>query len=207
MPLWLEHLGIWLWNIPEGLGALIGALIGLLGVAFATWLSYHNLIRSQEHEAKLSRDREDDALRRRRLRTAAALEGELEAIEQELGTGLQTIAILRDELIDFAREDLSTEITLPYELYPTLPSMVFEASRSNLDCLNADLIRAVALAYTTVGEINAKAKTRRTIPTSFLQQAIANASGELRFASERISEALSELRDTQMEERTSEKGQ
>ena len=47
---------IWLWPIPGGLGALLGAIFGLGGIAIAAYLAFKRVVASQEHQAKMIRD-------------------------------------------------------------------------------------------------------------------------------------------------------
>ena len=42
-----------LWNLPGGWGSLLGALLGLLAVAWAAKVGFNNLIAAQKHQAEL----------------------------------------------------------------------------------------------------------------------------------------------------------
>ena len=116
MPPWLE----WFVYLPDGWGALIGAAIGLGGVAWATSRSYRHLIHSQEHQAKLALQREERAHIEQQLRLTAALMGEIEGLG-EMAKSLLRHAIAKESALAESRAKGDPERSIPISIPVSVP--------------------------------------------------------------------------------------
>ena len=73
-----------LWNMPSGIGSLIGAAMGLFAVAWAARKGLANLITAQEHQADLSRQRDFRLHEEHKQSLAIALRAEIAEIAADL---------------------------------------------------------------------------------------------------------------------------
>lgn len=116
----------YIWNMPAGIGALIGALIGFGALIYVTRKGYQNLAYAQAHQAKLDRDLADDALRRERTTIYTAIAADLDALQRSL-TGF------REALMDPNQSD---ERNAGKSVFRAMRHVVWENSAPKLGLLD-----------------------------------------------------------------------
>ena len=138
-----------LWQMPGGVGALIGALIGFGALIYATRRGYENLIKAQKHQADLAREAREAQSAEDRKMLAAGLRGELNAI---VLIGKAHIEFLESSGPRVALAAVAAPVgrglpKVAVDPTPIIECAFFKANAGRLDLLGADLAAGIILIY------------------------------------------------------------
>jgi len=134
-------LGEKFWNMPGGIGALIGTSLGL-------WFGFRTLIAVQNNQAKIDRDVHAERLEAEKRLLAAGLSGELRAA---ITIFKGRASVLRDQ-VEFLKKEARADSRLkeqkiPIKLEPHIEGAFYKANAGKLSLLGADLVKHVTLKY------------------------------------------------------------
>ncbi len=139
-----------LWQMPGGVGALIGALIGFGALIYATRRGYQNLIAAQTHQANLARKDREAQINEDRKMLAAGLRGELNAVVRigkahveflESSGSQMAFAAMMDPPVGRGPPKVVIDPT------PIIECAFFKANAGRLNLLGANLSADIIMIY------------------------------------------------------------
>lgn len=136
-----------LWTMPGGVGAMIGALIGFLALAYVTRRGYENLIAAQTHQAAIARKAELDRIEWEQHCLAAGLAGELRAVRVNCSAHADYLREAAQEMDARAAGASSQPHEYYVELAPVAECAFFKANAGRLGILGNDLAGHVTTIY------------------------------------------------------------
>ena len=144
-----------LWNMPSGIGSLIGAAMGLFAVAWAARKGFANLITAQEHQADLSRQRDFRLHEEHKQSLAIALRAEI----AEIAANSRLRAGRVDRWIEGGPRPTWSDL----RFIDMSPSPIFDRVSIHLGDLGRDLSRYVIAVYAAQSEVQGKVDNSRVI--------------------------------------------
>ena len=145
----------YLWNMPEGVGALLGALVGLLAVALAVWLGFRSLMRAYAVQADKARDDEQRRLDDKRRSIAAALKAEIQAASAAMRAFLAS-----NPRVHIAHEDGRDPVISGY---PNPTMKLYDALSPDLWRLGPDLCSDLVDTYDLFARLKEQASAYRSM--------------------------------------------
>jgi len=137
---WIGHN---LWNMPGGIGALIGSLIGFMALYYVTHQGYKHVKEAQKHQAELERTAVVERLEWEQQCLAAGLNGELRAVRTHCEA---QIDFLRESVPHFSAA-IGQGKEYSVELSPFSQGAFYKSNAGNLGTLGADLAGEVTSIY------------------------------------------------------------